>query len=211
MFHTIRKVVVYLLSGAFAEVVAIFAAIASGISLPITATQILWINLIADGIPSVALTLDPKDTHLMAQRPRRYTGGLVTRPLVWFILIVSTFVGLLTAAIFVVAYRSSGDIRYSRTLAFLVLATCSLFIGFSVRNLHAPIWREGLWRNPWLFFAITMGMLLTALVIYAPGAREVFQTTPVSFAEWAIALTSGILAVVGIELAKLIHRLHIRT
>ena len=206
MFQTIRKVVVYLLSGAFAEVVAIGGALVFGVPLPITAAQILWINLISDGLPSIALTLDPRDTNLMAQKPRGRDALLLNRTLVWFIVFVSFIVGLLTLVIFVVAYRSSQSLAYSQTLAFLVLGTCSLGIGFSVRSLHTPIWREGLWKNPWLFVAITIGMLLQALVVYVPGVQSIFHTTALSPAEWAVPVTSAILAVIVIELAKLIHR-----
>ncbi|MBI2405457.1 HAD-IC family P-type ATPase [Candidatus Microgenomates bacterium] len=204
IFDNLRKIVVYLLSDAFSEITTVVGTILLAFPLPLTAAQILWINLISDGFPNLALTVDPKRHGLMKESPRNTREQVVTRTIAIIIGTASVFSGILALVVFVFFYTTTRDLHIARSVAFLTLGVNSLLFVFSVRNLGEFILRDGWLANRWLVAAVGVGFFLQALPFYVPLLREFFGVEPLNIVHWATALGAGILVVFFIELSKVL-------
>lgn len=202
IFDNLRKIVLYLLSDAFGEITAVVGTILLALPLPLTAAQILWINLISDGFPNLALTVDPKRRGLMQERPRNPQEQVVTKNIAFLIATVSVFSGLLGLLVFIAFFTATGDLQTARSVAFLTLGVNSLLYVFSVRNLGEFIWKDGWLTNKWLLIAVCAGFLLQALPFYIPFLREFFGVSALSLIHWGVAITTGIVVVFFIEVSK---------
>jgi Ca2+-transporting ATPase len=202
IFENIRKVVLYLLCDAFSEIIAVLGVIILALPLPITATQILWINLVEDGFPNLALTIDPKRKGAMSEPPRRPNEPLVNGKMVGLIALVSLFSGLTTLILFIYVYKTTGDIVLSRSVAFAALGINSLAYVFSVRALKESVWEVDPLNNPWLLLGIFGGLVLQVSPFLVPAARSFFGIVgiPLIYWEYIAVLTLGM--VVLIEIAK---------
>ncbi|MDP3955587.1 MAG: HAD-IC family P-type ATPase, partial [bacterium] len=127
IFDNLRKVVLYLLSDAFGSIVLIFASLAAGLPLALTAAQILWINLVSDGLPDLALTVDPKRKGLMAEGPTKPAENLLNMEIKILVLLISLFTGLMVFMIFHFFLGQTGNLAYARSITFAALGVCSLF------------------------------------------------------------------------------------
>lgn len=206
IFDNIRKVILYLLSDAFSEIFAVLAAIILAIPLPVTATQILWINLVSDGFPNLALTIDPKRASAMDEPPRRPSEPLVNRWMIELIFLVSLFSGASALFLFWYTNHSTGDLILARSVAFATLGINSLVYVFSIRALKGPIWKVNPINNIWLVFGVAGGVFLQLVpFIFAP-AQEFFGTVAIPLNYWVLILTFTFLMLILIELSKIIFR-----
>ncbi|MBI3289968.1 HAD-IC family P-type ATPase [Candidatus Microgenomates bacterium] len=204
IFDNLRKIVAYLLSDAFAEITVIVGAILLALPLPVTAAQILWINLVSDGFPNLALTVDPKRRNLMNEPPRKPREQLVTNKFAILVASVSIIAGVLALLVFTIFYFTTGDLVLSRSVAFLTLGVNSLVYVFSVRNLQDFIYKGGLFSNRWLILGVLAGFGLQALPFYVPFLRDFFDVVEVSLLHWGVAIGAGIIVVFSIEISKLL-------
>jgi Ca2+-transporting ATPase len=199
IFANIRKFLRYLLSSNIGEVMTMFFGVlfatqiglddgGGGVVLPLLATQILWINLVTDGPPALALGLDPPDDALM-ERPPRPAGERVITPAMWRGIV---FVGVIMAAgtLFVLDaslpggfVEGSGDLRYAQTMAF---TTLMLFQMFNVVNARSDEQSAlvHLFTNRWLWAALAGSVMLQVVVVYAPFLQNAFGTRPLSAGDW---------------------------
>lgn len=209
MFENIRKIILYLMSDAFAEIVVIIGSIAIGLPLPITAAQILWINLISDGFPDLALTIDPKRADIMKEGPRPPQERLVNRWMVTLIGLVSLTAGLIALLSFVVVYKMTNDIVMARSVAFITLGLNSLTYVFSVRALMTPFWKNHLFENKWLILAVLAGFGLQVLPFMTPSLRQFFGLKDLGLEYWMVAIGLSVLIFFVIEVFKLAFRLKV--
>ncbi len=200
IFANIRKFLRYLLSSNTGEVMTMFfgvvladflglsAASADGWVLPLLATQLLWINLVTDGLPALALGLDPADPDVMTKPPRPRGERVVTRSMWGSIL----FVGAVSAAatLFILdaslpggLVEGSGDLAYARTMAFMTLTLSSLFAVLNARSDERSAFVD-LFANKWLWGAILVSVLLQGAVVYTPVLQQAFSTVPLSPGDW---------------------------
>ena len=222
IFANIRKFLRYLLSSNIGEVMTMFFGVlladmiglipeaGSGVVLPLLATQILWINLVTDGAPALALGMDPAEKGIMRQPPRPRGEGVITRRM-WLDIFVIGFI--MAAGTLLVLDMSlpggmiegTGDLRYGQTMAFTTLTLFQIFNVLNARSEEESAFR-GLFDNPWLWGAILFSLLLHLLVIYVPFLQQAFSTTPLTLGDWltSIAVASSVLWLV--ELGKLIRR-----
>ncbi|HEX5912558.1 MAG TPA: cation transporting ATPase C-terminal domain-containing protein, partial [Rubrobacter sp.] len=206
----IRKFLRYLLSSNMGEVLTVCRGVVGAgvigltstggaVVLPLLATQILWINLITDGAPALALGLDPADPDVMRQPPRPVGSGVITRRMRFGI----AFVGIIMAAgtLLVLDFglpggliEGSGDLPYARTMAFTTLVLFQLFNAPNARSDERSAF-HGLFRNPWLRVAIPLSLALQVLVVYAPFLQPAFGTVALSLGDWlvCIAIASSVL------------------
>lgn len=208
MFENIRKIVLYLMSDAFGEIIVVIGGIFLGLPLPITAVQILWINLVSDGFPDLALTIDPKRVGLMKEKPRPVEEHLVSP---WMILLISSISlasGLVALSYFYFVYNSSSDIALARSVAFATLGLNSLVYVFAVRTLTIPFWKNNLFENRWLILAVFVGFSLQVFPFTTPSLREFFEIKHLEINYWFIALSLSLLMFVLVEMFKLIYRLN---
>jgi Ca2+-transporting ATPase len=226
IFANIRKFLRYLLSSNIGEVMTMFfgvllagvigltAADSGGVALPLLATQILWINLVTDGAPALALGVDPADTGTMTKPPRPLGEGVMTRRMwrgiffVGLVMAVGTLL-VLDASLPGGLIEGFGTMRYGQTMAFTTLMLFQLFNVFNARSDERSAF-EGLFANKWLWAAVALSLLLHVAVVYTPFLQEAFSTTSLSATDWLFcgAVASSVLWVR--EIGKIITRARLR-
>ena len=217
VFANIRKFLRYLLSSNAGEVLTVFLSVVLAgplglerhgmLVLPLLATQILWINLLTDGAPALALGVDPADPELMSQPPRPRSEGIIDGRMRGDILLVGVVMAAGTLLIFDAALpggwiEGTGRIEYGRTMAFTTLMLFQVFNAFNARAEGYSAFRR-LFRNRWLWAAVALSVALQVLVIYAPFLQAAFGTVGLSGWDWirSVAVASSVLWVV--EVVKL--------
>jgi Ca2+-transporting ATPase len=203
IFANIRKFLRYLLSSNIGEVMTMFFGVllapliglqaeGDAVVLPLLATQLLWINLITDGAPALALGIDPADPGLMKEPPRSKNEGVITRSM-WFGIF---FVGVVMAVgtLFVLdlslpggLIAGSGDLRHAQTMAFTTLMLFQLFNVLNARSDTTSAFAR-LFTNRWLWAALGLSLALQVLVIYTPFLQQAFSTTGLSVRDWLACL-----------------------
>lgn len=224
IFDNIRKFLRYLLSSNIGEVFTMFFGVIFGSSLglvarsgeafvvPLLATQILWINLLTDTGPALAVGVDPVDPDVMKRPPRRRTDRVIDGEM-WFNI---GFVGLLMALVTLgvmdlylpngfIAPNATGDIALAQTMAFTTLVFCQLFNVFNARSEHTTAFSH-MFTNRWLWLAVMLGVVLQVAVIYIPTLNTAFGTTPLRFTDWMVALGLASIVFWGEEIKKLMMR-----
>lgn len=203
IFDNLRKVLLYLLSDSFAGIIVIVASMFLGWPLPLLAAQILWINLISDGFPYMALTIEPKEKGLLARKPIGKKDPILDTKRLFLVALISVSAGLLTLAGFAFHYYILGEgLATSRTFAFAILGTSSLLYVFSCRSLEKPIWKDDFFKNPILIWAVIGGGLMQLTAIYIPPFQKIFETVPLSLLDWLWVLVAGALLIFLIEIIK---------
>lgn len=189
IYSNIRKFVYYLLSCNVAEIVVIFTAIMAGLPSPLTAIQILWLNLVTDGAPALALGAEKGDPDIMLQKPRPPKEPIINRLMQTGILIQTIAIAGVTLSAYLIG-RSlyPGDQAISATMAFTTLSFSELVRAFTSRSERYPILRLGLLGNKWMLYAVVSSLVLLLLVIYVPFLQPIFDTAPLAWEQWRIIL-----------------------
>lgn len=201
IFDNLRKVVLYLLSNAFSEIIVVLVSLFAQWPLPITAAQILWINLVDDGFPNLALTIEPKEKDLLKRKPRGRNESILDMEMKVLIGLVSLTSSLVTMGIFWWYLGHNGE-SYARTMAFTTLAISTLLYVFSSRSLSVPVWKDNLFKNWWLLGAVFLGVLMQMAVIYVPFLSRAFGTVSLDWLDWLIVFGGGVVVMVVIEGVK---------
>lgn len=222
IFANIRKFLRFLLSSNIGEVLTMFfgvvlkdliglsAAGVEGVILPLLATQILWINLVTDGAPALALGVDPADAGLMEKPPRPSSEGVLTRRMWIGILFVGVVMAagtllVLDAALPGGLIEGTGDMRHAQTMAFTTLMLFQLFNAFNARSDERSAF-DGMFKNAWLWGAILMSLALQLAVVNVPFLQDGFSTVGLSASDWlrCFGVASSVLWLR--ELGKLVER-----
>ncbi len=203
MFENIRKVVLYLLSDAFVEMSLILFSILLRLPLPLIPLQILWINLIDDGLPSLALTADPPDHDLMRLRPRPKNASIIDPYVRTLIILISAFTVVFVLGVYIYVLKTGFSLAYGRTLVFAMVGIDSLIYVFSCRAMRRSIFQEGI-KNRFLVGAVLVGIVLQITAIYHPWAQKAFETVPIGRNGWVAAIGVGILLLGMIEGVKFV-------
>ncbi|HEX6001934.1 MAG TPA: cation-translocating P-type ATPase [Hyphomicrobiaceae bacterium] len=199
VFSNIRKFLRYLLSSNIGEVMTMFFGVLlagviglsptdGGVVLPLLATQILWINLVTDGAPALALGVDPPDRAMMDEPPRPKGEGVLTRGMWRSILLVGAVMAAGTLTVLDASLpggliEGTGTMRYGQTMAFTTLVLFQLFNVFNARSDERSAF-EGAFTNLWLWAAVALSLLLHAAVLYVPVLQEAFSTVGLSPGDW---------------------------
>jgi P-type Ca2+ transporter type 2C len=214
IYSNIRKFLRYLLSSNIGEVMTMFFGVifagpiglevgGNAVVLPLLATQLLWINLVTDGAPALALGIDPPLPGLMTVPPRPRDEGVITRRMWGGIF----FSGVIIAAgtLIVLHLSMAGGLRYAQTMAFNTLVFFSLFQIFNARS-DARSAFVGMFANKWLWLAIVLSVVLQIVVVYTPFLQQAFSTVSVTFNDWllCVAVASSVLWLR--ELSKVVLR-----
>ncbi len=206
MFDNIRKVILYLMSDAFVEIFAILMAMILGYPMPILASQILWINLVSDGFPSLALTVDPIRGSIMQQGPRDTKELLVSWWMKKMILLVSLIGAIGGFILFVVILKQTDNIELARSVAFFTFGAKSLIYVFSIRTLTEPVWKSNIFENKRLWLWILWWAVLIAAPFLIPGLGKFLSV--VQFSEmgnrWMRGIAVAFAMMFAIELMKLV-------
>ena len=204
IIDNIRKVITYLLSDSFTETILIGTSIILGWPLPVTAVQILWVNLIEDGLPSIALVFEPKEKDVMAKSPQGKDIPLLTREMKVIIFVIGIFTDLILLGIFIWLFGKFGKeyLPYIQTMIFAGLGINSLFYIFSCKSLRKNLWQINPFSNKLLVWGVIFGFLMLVSAIYLPLFQTLLKTVPLEFQDWLIILGLGVINLFLIEATK---------
>ncbi|MGE5552691.1 MAG: cation-translocating P-type ATPase [Betaproteobacteria bacterium] len=190
IYENIRKFIRYLLTCNVGEVLAMALAVAFNLPLPLLAIQILWMNLVTDGLPALVLGLDAVSGDVMAHPPRRSTEGIFSGGLLGRILTTGTLIGLSTVGVFLLGLSFGYPVERARTIAFTTLVLAQLFYVFRCRETPGGLAYQIL-GNPSLLAAVLVSFLMQLAVLYVPGMTDVFHTVPLSASDWLLVLVAA--------------------
>jgi len=202
IFENIRKVVLYLLSDSFTEMILIGGSLLLGLPAPVLPAQILWVNLVEDGLPGLALAFEPKDKGLMNERPRKKNSPIINQELKILIFVIGLMTDALLFGTFLYLLKKGFPLETVRTIIFTSLAIDSLLYVFSCKTLRQNIWQEDLFSNRFLNLSVLAGFLLLAVGIYLPLAHQVLETYSLGFLAWVLIIALGLINILAIEMVK---------
>jgi Ca2+-transporting ATPase len=188
IFENIRKFIRYLLGCNVGEILTMFLAILVGLPLPLRPIQILWVNLVTDGLPAIALGVDPVAEDIMEKPPRSPREGVFSRGLGQKILMRGIIIAVTTLFVFIRCLHQGEDLVFAQTMTFATLVITQLLFAFSCRNERKSIWQIPLLTNPYLLCAVLSSLLMMIAAIYHPFLQEIFHTHPLNVEHWTMIL-----------------------
>ncbi|TFG62169.1 MAG: calcium-translocating P-type ATPase, PMCA-type [Spirochaetales bacterium] len=208
IYNNIKKAITFLLSCNAGEIIAIFTAIVIGWAPPLRPIHILWVNLITDTLPALALGMEPPDPAVMSARPRDPRESLFAGGTGVHIIGNGIAIGVLTLFAYRLGLRlQDGSLMYARTIAFVVLSLSQLFHAFNMRHFKKSLFTSGLFKNPYLFGALLIGAALQVAVVTIPPLAALFKVFPLTLSDWGLAAAIAVVPVALNELAKIIIRM----
>jgi Ca2+-transporting ATPase len=205
IYANITKFVHMMFSHNLGEVLMIFTAIAAGWPLPLLPLQILWMNLVTDVFPALALALEPASPQAMKQPPRSAHTTFLSRPFLILIGWQSVMLAGLGLGAYVWALQTYGAGTHARTIALFTLVAVQLGHTFNCRSRSRSVF-DGLFRNPFLWIAVFVVVLLQLLAVYFSPLSEILNTTRPSVPDWIVIVGCGLLTIAIVEVTKFIHR-----
>jgi Ca2+-transporting ATPase len=229
IYSNIRKFVFFLLSSNIAEIMIIFLATLAGLPAPLTAIQLLWLNLITDGAPALALAVEKGDPDIMQQKPRAKEEPIVNRPmalgmviqtitqtgavltafglgLLWHLEAGADIVG--NPITYILNHNWQGiDVQTAETMAFVTLSLCELFRAYTVRSERASLFTIGIFSNRYMQYAVGLSIALLLIVSAVPFLQPIFNTHFLSLREWSVVLSLSLVPAASEEVTKFFLRL----
>lgn len=188
IYDNIRKFIRYLLSCNLGEVLTMFIATIAGLPLPLLPVQILWVNLVTDGLPAMALGVDPNNHDIMNRPPRNPKESVFSRGLSRKIIARGLQIGISTVFVFATVYFFKNDLAEARTMAFCTLVFSQMFHVFDCRSESYNVFEIGIFRNKYLILATVCSLFMQLLVVYHPFMQGVFTTVPLGMVDWVVIL-----------------------
>jgi Ca2+-transporting ATPase len=226
IYDNIRKFVFFLLSSNVAEIMIIFLATLAGLPPPLTAIQLLWLNLVTDGAPALALAMEKGDPETMRYRPRPPKEPIINGPMRWGIVVqtitqTSAVLGAFCTGLlwhlaqnemipagtnpllYLLQHDWKGtDVQYAETMAFVTLCLCELIRAYTVRSERLSVFQIGVFSNRSLQVGVGSSLVLLVIVTGVPFLQPVFNTHFLSLREWAVVLALSIIPAVSEEIMK---------
>jgi Ca2+-transporting ATPase len=200
-FDNIRKFIFYLFSCNLSEVLVILGAALVGLPIPLLPLQILWLNLITDVFPALALAVEPPEDDVMARPPRSPDAAILSRPFVKLVVRHGVIITVATLAAFLGALRGMG-LEVAITVAFVTLAFAQLFHVFNARSHQLVLFSRRLLRNGWVWLAILLSSGLQVMAVHYPPLSRVLDTVPLSPGGWTLALSAALAPLMIGQLSK---------
>lgn len=203
IIDNLKKVVSHLLSTSFGEVFVITGAIALGLPLPILATQILWVNIIGGGLLNFAFAFEPQEEGILERNPRsNEMRSVFTSGVKKLILLVGVVTGTIAFLLYLFLTSLGLPIEEIRTIMFVALSVDIMFIAFSLKNLHRPIWKTNLFSNKFLLLSLSISFLLLMLTLTVPFLQKVFDIVPLGASDVLLLIGVGLTNLATVEFAK---------
>jgi Ca2+-transporting ATPase len=231
IYSNIRKFVFFLLSSNIAEVMIIFLATLAGLPMPLTVIQLLWLNLLTDGAPALALAMEKGDPDIMERPPRPKSESIVNRSM-QIGMVVQTFAqtGAVLGAFLLGLYwhLEAGaavpagmnpltyllqhdwrgvDVQTAETMAFVTLSLCELFRAYTVRSERTSLFKLGIFSNKYMQYAVALSITLLLLVVNVPFLQPIFNTHSLSGQEWLVVLGLALIPAIAEEITKFFLRM----
>jgi len=207
IFDNIRKFVFYLFSCNLAEVLVLLTGVAAGLPLPLLPLQILWLNLVTDVFPALALGLEPAEPDVMHRPPRPPQAEILSRGFLTQVAAYGLLLTAVTLAAFLWALHAGGlGIERARTVAFMTLAFGQLLHVFNARSPRAVLFTRRFLRNPWVWGALALTVALQLAVVYVPPLARLIQTRPLAPTDWIPILLAGAIPLLLGQAVKAVNR-----
>jgi Ca2+-transporting ATPase len=204
IYDNVRRFIKYLLSCNASEIAVMLIGPLLGMPLPLLPLQILWMNLVTDGLPALALSVEPAERDVMRRPPYSSKESIFGRGMTYWILGLGVLMSIVSVAVGWWAY-ASGDPAW-QTLLFTTLIFAQLAVALEARSEEESLFRIGLSSNRSMLLAIGLTLLLQLAVVYTAFGQSVFSTQPLSAADFGIALVAALVLLAGIEAAKAVLR-----
>jgi Ca2+-transporting ATPase len=205
VFANIRKFLMYLLSSNLGEILLMAGTALSGLPLPLTAVQVLYVNLASDGLPALALAVDPPEDDLMRRRPRDPRDGVFTRPVVVLMLAGGVWSGIANVTLFSWLLASGRSVEQAMAMTFVSLVLIQFFKAYNYRSDRQSVFHRP-FANYWLNLAVAWELTLLAALLYVPWFHGPFATFAFGTTDWLIVLAPAVTVVPVIEVAKWLER-----
>ncbi len=205
IYENIQKTLVYLLAGNVGELAVMLGALAVGLPLPLLPLQLLWINLVTDGLPALALVGDPIAEDLLRRRPRKLEEPILGRPQWTTVIVTGLLQAVVTISVFAYVLDSQG-LAEARNMAFSVIVFSELFRSFAARSTTRLFWEVGVFTNLRLLGVVFLSGLLQIGLHHIPFAQALLDTLPLSASDCALSIALGLIPVSILECAKLVRR-----
>jgi Ca2+-transporting ATPase len=201
VFGNIKKYLMYLLSCNVGEIVLLAGAVLAGLPLPLSAVQILYVNLATDGLPALALAIDPPESDLMRRHPRNPRTGIFTRPVVALLITAGLWSAFVNAGLLLSLLGSGRPVEQVMTMTFVTLVLIQFFNAYNCRSDRLSI-VEKPFANRWLNMAVVWELLLLFVITWVPFFHEPFGTYRLSWSDWGLAVGVAVTVIPVMELAK---------
>ena len=205
IFSNIKKYLMYLLSSNIGEIGLMAGATLVGLPLPLTAVQILYVNLATDGLPALALAVDPPERGLMQQPPRDSRKGIFTRPVILLMLAGGVWSAIVNLGLFVWALNSGRPVAEAMTMTFVSLVLIQFFKAYNFRSDRHSVLRDP-FANKWLNLAIGWELIMLVLILYIPILERIFGTVALPLNDWLIIIAAALTISPVLELTKWMER-----
>ena len=203
IYSNIRKFVYYLLSFNVGEIMAIFLAMLAGWPVPLTAIQLLVLNLVTDGAPALALGMEKGDPDIMKRPPRRPDEPVINREMIRGIAVQTVAITAATLTAFIIGlHRFPNNLAAAQTMAFATLSISELFRAYTSRSERYSLWDIGVFSNKWMQWAVLASLAIVLAIIYVPFLDPIFDTTLLSLREWMVMTPLILLPAVAAEANK---------
>ena len=212
IYSNIRKFVYFLLSCNMAEIMVIFLAIMFGSGSPLTALQLLWLNLLTDGAPALALGLEKGDPDIMEQPPRPVREPIINRLMLVGIIVQTIAITAVVLGAYYTGLRwDPSNPALAQTMAFITLSASELVRAYTARSERVSLFRLGVFSNKYMQYAVLLSVVLLLTVVYVPFFQPIFKTVPLGLREWSLVLPLLLVPSVAAEVTKAVVRLSERT
>jgi Ca2+-transporting ATPase len=205
VFGNIKKYLMYLLSSNIGEIGLMAGSAVLGLPLPLTAVQILYVNLATDGLPALALSVDPPEKDLMKRKPRNPRTGIFTPPVVMLMLLGGIWSTVVNLGLFSWALASGRSQAEAMTMTFMSLVLIQFFKAYNFRSDRHSIFNKP-FANRWLNMAVSWELVLLVLIVYLPFLHEAFSTYALPLVDWLIVIGLAVTIIPVLELAKWLVR-----
>lgn len=206
IYDNVRKFVRYMLTTNFGEIMTMFFAILLAFPVPLLPVQILWINLVTDGLPAIALGFEKAEGDVMKRQPRDPKEGALARGLWQHTLWVGVVMGVLSVLVFYLEWKNSHDLAAARTVTFTALVAAQMGHVMAIRSETQGLWRLGLFSNYRLLVAVLLTLGSQVFLLYIPPLEKIFNTTSLNRVQLLMSLSVGLIIYLLVELEKIFLR-----
>ena len=203
IYDNIKKAIHFLISTNIGEIVTIFFGLVLGIKSPLLAIQLLWINLVTDSLPAIALGLEKEEENIMSRLPRNPKKNLFADGLWWKIIIEGAMLGMFTLLAFSIGNRLY-SVEVGRTMAFLTLGILELVHSFNIKS-EESIFKIGVLENKYLVGALVLGVILQVIVVVVSPLAQVFSLVPLTGMQWLYTILIAVAPIPIVEIQKAVN------
>ena len=213
IFDNMKKFISFLISCNIAEILLIFVGILIDLPLPLIAIQILWINLMTDGFPALALSSEPYEPDIMLRQPRDPKENIINSRLFTSVIIRAIVITIISLSLYYFALelyaptwrilpKNSSELYLPRTFVFSTLLICELLNAYNTRSERRSFFKVNIWSNKYLLIAVLTSLILNFILIYTPPLASLFQLAPLLPIDWLVIIPLAFLTVVSEEIIK---------